>query len=361
MQMKGFFGLLLFAPLALSAQKELSITGQIIGLKESSKIYVVDVNKTTDTIAKGSVKKGVFHLRGTLDEPKLVSLNFDNGQRLSLFLDNSIVKLTGNMNDVKNIKAKGSPTQAAFDHFQTTFNPLFEKLGKINQQLQMVGRNDSLENEMTKTRNTIQKEVDAFITKYKTSPVSSFLLAVTIQLTDDIFLTETRFNSLKPSATNNLYGNYMKDMIAETKVLAIGSVAMDFTQTDTLGIPVSLSSFRGKYVLLDFWASWCGPCRQENPNVVSTFNKFKSKNFTVLGVSLDRPGQKDKWLQAIHADGLVWTHVSDLQFWNNAVSQQYKVQSIPQNFLIGPDGKIVAKNLRGPALESKLCEILGCN
>jgi peroxiredoxin len=136
---------------------------------------------------------------------------------------------------------------------------------------------------------------------------------------------------------------------------------MDFIQPDTSGNPVALSSFRGKYVLVDFWASWCAPCRQENPNVVSNYNKFREKNFTVLGVSLDRPGQKDKWLQAIHLDGLAWTHVSDLQFWNNAVARQYKIESIPQNFLIGPDGRIVAKNLRGQALEAKLCEVLGCN
>jgi peroxiredoxin len=168
-------------------------------------------------------------------------------------------------------------------------------------------------------------------------------------------------NRLKKSATENIYGNYLRQLIAEGKATAIGGIAADFTQADTLGVPVSLSSFRGKYVLLDFWASWCGPCRQENPNVVATFKKFKDKNFTVLGVSLDRPNQKANWLQAIHADQLEWTHVSDLQYWNNAVAQQYRVQSIPQNFLIGPDGKIVAKNLRGRALEQKLCEVLGCN
>ena len=352
---------LLISPFALVAQKKLVITGSISGLKPGSQVVLVDINKPTDTIGKGTVKNGVFAIKATLKEPTLTTLNFDNGKRVSLFLDNSPVKVTGKVEDVKSIVAKGSPTQESFDAFQKKFNPLFESLGKVTQQLQYSGPNDSLNGELNRSRNTLQAEMDIFLKKYRNSAVSSFLLAITYQLVDDIFLTEKRYNQLTTAAKDNLYGNYMKDIITDTKMFAVGATALDFTQTDTLGKPVSLSSFRGKYVLVDFWASWCGPCRQENPNVVQNYNRFKDKKFTVLGVSLDRPGQKERWLQAIHADGLTWTHVSDLNFWNNAVAVQYKIQSIPQNFLIGPDGKIVAKNLRGPELESKLCELLGCN
>ncbi len=144
--------------------------------------------------------------------------------------------------------------------------------------------------------------------------------------------------------------------VNDIKGTTVGYTATNFSQSTPEGKKVSLTDFRGKYVLIDFWASWCRPCRMENPNVVAAYNRFKDKGFTVLGVSLD--SNRDPWLAAIQQDNLTWTHVSDLKGWGNEVGKLYGVTGIPQNFLIDKEGKIVAKDLRGAALDEKLAEII---
>ncbi|WP_291921604.1 TlpA disulfide reductase family protein [Chitinophaga sp.] len=144
---------------------------------------------------------------------------------------------------------------------------------------------------------------------------------------------------------------------AIAKKTAIGVTAMDFSQNNTTGKPVKLSDYRGKYVLLDFWASWCGPCRAENPNVLDNYEKYHSKGLEILGVSLD--DKKDAWLKAIKDDGLEWAHVSDLKGWKNAVAKEYNINAVPSNFLLDKEGKIIAKDLRGEELSQKLAEIFG--
>ena len=210
---------------------------------------------------------------------------------------------------------------------------------------------------------TLQDKQEVILKGFVTAHPASYISLMVINLLGRQGAAPTEveslYNSLDPSLKELEIAKMIKKSIDGQKVTDVGSMAPDFSQPDVNGNQVKLSSFRGKYVLVDFWASWCGPCRAENPNVVKAYNKYKGKNFTVLGVSLDKPGATADWQGAIKSDGLTWTQVSDLKFWKNEAAVLYLVQSIPANFLIDPNGKIVAKNLRGTDLEDKLAELLG--
>jgi len=204
-----------------------------------------------------------------------------------------------------------------------------------------------------------QKEINlAFLKAHPDSWLCLDLIRQVGGYQPDVKEIEPMFNALSERVRNTKAGKEFADNLVKLHKTAIGEMAPDFTQNDPDGKPVKLSDFRGKYLLVDFWASWCGPCRMENPNVVKTYNEFKDKNFTILGVSLDRENGRDAWLKAIEKDQLTWHHVSDLKFWNNEAAKLYMVRAIPDNFLIGPDGRIVARGLRGDKLREKLEELI---
>lgn len=364
----SFFFLFCLSLSVLAIQKQnqdtaFTISGSFIGFADGTEVKLEDANTNT-LLSSAKLVQGKCTLKGKVQEPTLCWLKVTGEAAQYIYVENSKISLTGSKPLHKNLRVSGSTSHIEFSAFQQVFNPHFVNVqslvNSINTTPQGMIR-DSLMTRYNAELDSIAKHLDEFAEMYPASYVTPFFLFATAQYFDDPVSLEKRFLRLDSSIRTSQIGNSLSAYIAYNKVGAVGTDALDFTQPDTAGNPVSLSSFRGKYVLVDFWASWCGPCRMENPNVVSNYQKFRDKNFTVFGVSLDRPGQKEKWLDAIKQDRLTWTHASDLQFWNNAAAQLYHVNGIPFNILVNPEGKIVARNLRGTELTAKLCELLGCN
>jgi peroxiredoxin len=256
---------------------------------------------------------------------------------------------------------KGNDDTQAMQQYQKAFEPLIKRAQALNTEAKGIDPEDEpAKNAFRKNAEAFSQDVvntgKTFIKAHPKNIASIWLLMNELRNRLEPEEFQQLFSSLDTSVQESAYGEGVTAYIKSLKANGVNIAADDFSQQDTKGQEVKLSSFRGKYVLVDFWASWCGPCRQENPNVVKAYHKYKDKNFTILGVSLD--DNRDRWLRAINQDGLAWTQVSDLKGWGNEVAVQYGIQSIPANFLVDPTGKIIARNLRGEELEQKLEQLL---
>jgi len=301
-----------------------------------------------------------------LTEPGYYRFNFFNIQAVDLVLDRSDIELNVDGNDQGGaIEIKGSPDYDLLRDIQKELQTFDQQpaIQQIQSEFQVAVQKQQAE-EITLLQNKylelMTADRDRVIAGLASKPVNLGLINLLQGNTFDKDRYYTYYKKVADEATakmpNSVHIKQFSEMVQKMAVTAIGQPAPEIALPDPSGQTVKLSSLQGKYVLVDFWAKWCGPCRKENPNVVKAYNKFKDKGFEVFGVSLDR--SKEDWVAAIQQDGLKWTHVSDLKYFESQAAIDYNINAIPFSILVDPKGVIIAKNLRGPALEKKLEEVI---
>jgi len=346
-----------------------------ISTMDSGWVYLQRQDSSDITQDSTQIADHKFSFTGKVTEPTLYHLwagkgayyvghsgrKYSNPKALTFFVEDTTIQITI-QDSINKAVVSSSPSEDLYVAYKKIVTPFDAKGDALDACYEKADahKDKTVTDSLDKVSAQVDKDENATIASFAegnpNAIISAWAVTSHMLYVPDLDALNKVYASFSPAVQQSSYGVRIKRIIDIKQRLGVGQMALDFTLNDTASQPVSLSSLHGKYVLVDFWASWCPDCRRENPNVVRIYNKFKNKNFTILGVSLDT--KKANWVKAIHDEELAWMQVSDLKGWENSIAKMYAIKSIPANYLLDPDGKIIAHNLMGADLEKELQTVL---
>jgi len=382
--MKFLINVLAIALMVSSCNSEVKSDGYVIngnakGVYNGIRVYLkaIDQNNRQVEMDTAIVMNEKFTFEGKVVGPEMCLLYVNSVKgNLPLIVENSDITIDIDAEDLSTSKISGSKTNEGLLAYNTRLKELNDKRKELSLELRSINQpNESekaavLTKELTNVSNEMVNSPFEFIKTNGDNYYSLILLETMFRRKNsDLNKAMEAFNDLDESLKTSIKGKQIMALAEEAKMVIeaqanteIGKIAPDFSALTPEGTSLSLNEIKGKVTLIDFWAAWCGPCRRENPNIVQVYNKYHDKGLEIIGVSLDgngrQPDAKGAWIKAIEDDKLTWHHISNLQYFNGPIAKMYNIQSIPSSFILDADGKIVAKNLRGPDLEAKIAELL---